>query len=264
MRFKIIFFPLAVLICVWVSIKWIWPETVRIGELKKEKIEKQKILDSHIAEKSKIESLKNDIDSNKSEESAALRFFPVQKNEENIFNSINYLAANSSVNLDNMSLEDGAAAAPKAAAPVQSMSSSKNDLFSPESENFISQNEVTDPTRFTNAAIKVSGNYKNIKIFLNQIYSLPIFNKINSVSISKAAAGGDAEAGKKAPLSMDVNVGFGYKPAVAIKGNSALPYFPNSSFDFTYIKKIENSNIKVTPIADSGLGSTGRENPFMP
>jgi Tfp pilus assembly protein PilO len=262
MRFKIILFPLAVLICVFVSIKWIWPEITHYEELTKGRTEKQKILDSHNSEKSKIESLRNDIDANKSKETVALNYFPVQRNEENIVNTINYLATNSSVKLNDLSLEEKVIAQTTSVSSSQDVPTSKDALFASGSGNTSGQTETASPPKFVNSKIKISGTYQNIKIFLNQIYKMPIFIKVNSLTIAKPAE--TADAAKTDSLDLDVDASFAYKPFFVIKENYALPSFPNGSFDFSYIQKIEDSSVKVTNVSDSGVNSTGRENPFLP
>jgi hypothetical protein len=263
MRFKIIFFPLAIAICIVVSINLIWPEVTRNRELITEKEGKQKVLDSHSSERNKIETLRKDIEANKNEETTVLSYLPIRKNEESFVNSVNYLATNSSVILTDLSLEERAVSQINAANSNQDVTGSKDVLFSSNSAGVSAQNDVANQTRFINSKIKASGTYQNIKIFLNQLNNMAIFNKVNSIAISKPETTTD-NAAKTDLLNVDMDIDFGYKPSVTIRENSALPSFPENPFDFSAIKKIESSSVKVTSITDSGLGSTGRENPFLP
>jgi Tfp pilus assembly protein PilO len=251
----------------------VWPGIVLTGNLTKTLEEKQKVLDNHNSEKDKIASLKNSIDQNKNNETTILSYLPAQKNEENIVNSVNYLATNSSVSLNELSLTEAVGNQTKVSNSNKdnSASSSKEILFSSSSSGVPNKKAVANKVNFINSKISIAGNYQNIKIFLSKIYNMPIFNKINSTTISKIEGASPASANNSVAadanidlLKLDMDVSFGYEPTLALQESSALPSFPGNTFDFSYVKKIEDYSMKVAPITDSGLGLPGRENPFLP
>jgi len=245
MRLKIFLTPFALLIAVIVATWYIWPVVVdiqlKMGEVKKS----QENLNATSVKKDNVAVLVASLDKNKDKEDFISSFVPSSKDEEKIVNGLNYLASDSGVNLLNISIADDKISGQPTAAT--SIAPGKTSTYT-----------ATPTIKFSIVDVIFSGKYENIKIFLSQIHKMEIINRINLLSISKAAvneAGGDE-------LATNAEIKFGYMPYINQAESGLSSVFSQSSFNFDSYSKINELIARKIPVLDTG--QRGKANPFLP
>ncbi len=226
-------------------------------------------------------------------------YFLSDERKENIINNINYAGSSSSVSIVNIAVDDvesgkGSGSEKsvllinengkvKKALPVSSVTQlcinevmekygeitdANVDYLDPfaavepidEINNLDNDISVQDQNKIIKANISVIGSYKQLVVFLDNLYRIKMINNIASVDIVKESE--DKEEGETGDyLSMDVVVYFGYAP----KDSSAVsnfddPIFEKNSFNLNAIEKMS----KAMNAPEISIGETGKDNPFLP
>ncbi|MFH0969464.1 MAG: type 4a pilus biogenesis protein PilO [Patescibacteria group bacterium] len=262
MRLKIFFMPLAILVAIVMSIWYIWPVAKEIMEKRANLGKVKENLNSILEKKQNLESLKASLDKNKDKEDFILNYLPVSRNESRIVNGINYIATNSGLSLISLAISEVKALENSSNVPVNTSPVSAELLINAGSSEIGETPQNPKPeTRFSEVKTVVSGKYESIKMFLDQLYSMEMLNKISIINISKGINEGENQSGSDI-LVATINIEFGYMPAVHEENGSSLPVFAKNNFDFSAYSKLNESIKKIVPVLDEG--QKGKSNPFMP
>ena len=262
MKLKIIFAPLTLIIAVGMFIYFVWPalNDVKIAQakLKQSNADLQKA----IARGQNIVSLKDSLDQNKDKEDLVLSFLPPQKNEERIIDTIDYLAKDSGVGVININIEKETQALPQVSGTVTAAESlsinSEGALIAPDGSIMQQLNEI----KFLTTKINLTGDYENIKLFMDQVYKMEMFHSANSLSIKRQENQSIQPEVSPSALIAELDVNFGYLAPATLQTNAKLPVFEKNSFDLKPVEKLENLISKKVPVLEEGV--KGKSNPFLP
>ena len=268
MRLKIIFTPFVIVIAIIVSVWYIWPGIKDIQSKRKEIDANKENLNVILVKKQNSESLISVLDKNKDKEEFISKYLPASKNEDYIISGINYLATDSGLNLTSISIKDeketetsgqsgqeistmnAGSASSLPAGSQASGSSSPGQAVSAKSK-----------IRLSDVSVALSGKYENIKIFIDQLYKMEMFNEISSVAISQNKSNGQEDQSGSDVLAATFEIKFGYLPAISARtGNFDI--FSKNDFDFGPYSKISDFVARKIPNLDEG--QKGKSNPFLP
>jgi hypothetical protein len=120
------------------------------------------------------------------------------------------------------------------------------------------------PVRTITARFSLVGDYDKIRIFLDGLAHMPIFNTIKSLEIMKqlvTKTDGTTITGTN--LLATINVDFGYQDILKIKPGSLATFSPELDNDTISVLQ-KYVSIKSSQSIDNGSGSiSGKTNPFM-
>jgi Tfp pilus assembly protein PilO len=238
MRLKFLFFPVMLVISVAVFLGYIWPEIETAKLSNQDYLAHQQQLQQANDKQSAIDSLSNKMKQDPSVTQAVIQYLPQTRSQEQVINSINFVATSASVALGNISLTDVSPAATDqgvAAVPAQGTANIPNSLL------------------YTEATISASGSYDNLGIFLSGLQHSGMYNEIKSLTIT----GNNATDPQL--LTANVTADFGYMPPVRFSSQMLATFQP--SLDDSSVQLLQKyvSN----KAQDIDLGSTGKENPFQ-
>ncbi len=305
MKLKFLFVPLSILISMVLIIWYIWPTwfgEAGIREYQKRiDIKKCELEEADFKVRS-AESLKNFINSPEGKNSAdkIYSYFPLEEKKESIINNINYIGDSSSVSIINIGVEseeskDGdvqilTSANDVANKKVASVSVAREclnnvaekygeaanmniDYLDPFSGldgatgDVVKETEdkVENATEIIKANVSVAGSYKQLIVFLDNLYRMKAISNITSINIHRDSSNNQNAEGATAPsedfLLMDASIYFGYLPK---DKNTTLgfddPIFEKKSFDLTAVNKLA----KIVEIPEISITETGKDNPFLP
>lgn len=273
MRLKLLFFPIMVAISVAIFIRYVWPE---IGSLKIINQEKGRITKSLQAVEEKqeiIKSLATEISSSSEDMAVVNSYLPSKKVEERIIGGVNYLAADSGVSLINISLKtpeySDTAVQAASAYPVAAINSSINTLATATipADNDITgdQSVVGDGSgmQFSEASIKIAGDYEKIRLFLDQVQKMSLLNNVKSLSITSNAKESADPSVSSTELSADMVVNFGYlESATSSVGVAGLQDELDKDTINTLKQYISQKTASVATLI--GNSNKGKTNPFLP
>jgi Tfp pilus assembly protein PilO len=275
MQLKYLFFPIVVLISVALFFGFIWPEISNLQLANKDGAEKRSELQALKEKQVKIGEIESKLNSDVGSDNIILSYLPENKTEERVINEINYLAGGANVSLMDISMigtkssavvGDALDAAPNYAAAAAAIGIPTSN----------GQNTVaTAGSLVQQMPIKISliGDYEKVKIFLDSLQRMSVFNVINSVSIVKQKAekktatdGVTTEEKSSSNLMVNVEVDFGYMKISKIN-NSEVDKLETSldNNSITGLKKYISQKSQ-TINEDGGIGVTGvkgKINPFF-
>lgn len=197
MKLKFLLFPIALVISFVIFMGYIWPEIETVQTLNQENSENEKKLQSVKDRQAAIKAIGAKISSDKEGELFVKNYLPDKKVDEQIINKLNFLATDSGVSLINVAIGKNTNAA--------KTSSSSSESFEDEQS---SVNELN----FLETTVTISGSYSKIKMFLNQVQRMPIFNSIGSMTIA-AKEKGPNETAASNDLNATIVLNFGYVKA---------------------------------------------------
>ena len=236
---------------------------MNISSINQEKKENEKSLQEIKDKASSIEAIGKQIASSSGDVTLINSYLPNKKVEEKIIGGMNYLASDAGVSLDNVSMKSSEGSS------LQNNSPTKNSSGGQISSD--NANEV----RFSEATVIVSGGYDKIRLFIDQLQKMFLFNNIKSLNIYKKEVKNvnsgnttdkknTAASTNSSELSAEIIVSFGYLPPVKASN------FKISSFE----AKIDSETIsvlkqyvsqKTESVSSIVSGSNkGRVNPFLP
>lgn len=264
MRLKFLFFPIILIISLAIFIGYIWPEITSILEINDYNVEKSAELQSIKEKQAAIELINKKISENVEEENAVKGYLPENKIEERIISGINYLAGGANVPLLNISLIDsketanlmnsGTSSSP--GAPVAT-----NPLVIDPITGKITSDDNKNLIQNTSVKIAIAGDYEKIKIFLDSLQRMPIFNTVKSVNITKEKnAGTDPAVDVSLSLSADIIVDFGYLSVAKVNSQQLENFKPELDNDtILALNKYISQKSQSTVISDD---RKGKLNPF--
>lgn len=253
MRLKILFFPIILVVVIYVSIAFTWPEYEASAQARADLGQKQQSLNEVRAKRANIDSLKNSLNQNQENEKIIKTYLPAVTQEEKIINAIDRIATSAGVSLGALSV---ASSQPKAvqASPVIAEDNSPSLLGSVGKTDNIAAGadvlpEVNAELLFTDSSISVIGEYGYIKDFIDQLNRIGVYSTIESVSISK-------QDPKATALSAQITAKFGH--LTKFKHKRSL----GNKLDFSVANDIAKL-VAGTPEAPKAE-TVGTVNPFLP
>lgn len=233
------------------------------------KAEKAK-LDSIMSKSGNVSKLATQLDSLGADKDVVYEFVPSDIKESEIIDNLNRFAADSGLliyglSVDRPSLEVTAPEVP------QTMGSTSLDAGATD-VSVVPAAPVLPKAKNFEANIQVSGNYDQIKNFLEKVNVFARSNNLDSLLLKKgisSVTGGTSNAtiSTTAPaldvLTADMKIGFNILDKVKLSdGNVNDPVFSNSSFDTKIISQIKDQRSGTAMKLD--IGQQGKTNPFMP
>ncbi|EKE25770.1 MAG: hypothetical protein ACD_5C00037G0007 [uncultured bacterium] len=264
MRLKFLFFPLTLIVSVFIFIGYVWPEIMNLKIANEENLKKNEELKVIEDKKDAIKRINDQIDGNTEGELLVKGYLPVNRIEEKIMTDINFLATDSSVSLINISLEDKQTKEDEAA----TMALSSAMLSNATGVNDKPVEIKKEGLQFTTASILFAGKYENIRIFIDQLQTMTVFNSIQSVNITKGElkksglmAEGEVVSNDAEPsLSAEVVINFGWMNPIAINSKNISNF--KSGMDNDTVSILTNYVSKKTPSTDTFGDKNGKSNPF--
>ena len=254
MRLKILFFPIVMLLVIYISIMWIWPMVTKMETVKIDLEQKNNELQEILKKKGNIDLLKNTLNQNKDKEQMVISYLPNDKNEEKIINNVYNMTTSAGVILINMSLEEM-----KPSVAEQQNSGSISPIIS--SSDISGQTDMApigtkNEVKIIKARINVAGSYEYIKIFLDQLKNSGMHINIASALISQQENLAAKEGENTNNLTAKIEADFGYLPQTKAKIDL------KSTLDFSVVDKISSAVAKSATSIE--LDSVGKVNPFLP
>lgn len=210
MRLKFLFFPIVLVISLAIFAGFIWPEISNVKKVNEELLAANTELKAIGEKRLAIESIGKKISDNADGESIVSSYLPENKAEERIISGINYLASDANVSLVNISLSD----AKDTSVPTNN---SVTGISSDELESFMidpmtGQQVLNKVNKMQSISVKISlvGDYDKIRIFLDNLQRMPVFNTIKSVNIVKQKDEAATAETSATILLADIDVNFGY------------------------------------------------------
>lgn len=266
MRLKLLFFPLMLVLSIFVIYRYVVPEMMEIGRTKVKVVENNDLLKAIREKRDSITALNNQLDTNKAQVDWVMKYLPTQKNEEDIVNEINFIAATSNVSLYSFTFQEpheevvvkNEEVVPSnmlTTGNVQSVATYVNDQS-------VNSTKIENLIRYSGAKIGVVGNYPSIKLFFQRLHDLELYNVIHDVNIQLAQYKDESKK-DSGDLLAEVSVNFGYMETAKVQNNYAASIFEKKSYDLENIKSLKQRNSTTVPAIDMNTG-VGKDNPFLP
>ncbi|MDD5397402.1 MAG: hypothetical protein PHW24_05120, partial [Candidatus Moranbacteria bacterium] len=194
-----------------------------------------------------IETLGNQLTDSSNREVSVKNYLPENKVEERIIASINYLAGDANVSLADVSMGGvSTVVAPPVVVDPNVPASTPASLV-----------------KTTSAKISLVGNYEKIRIFLDGLAHMPIFNTVKSLDITKQIPEKkDGVAVDDGTLTAIIVVDFGYEDAAKLAAGSVTNFNPKLD-DETINTLQQYISTKSQLSNDNGGSAKGKSNPFM-
>lgn len=280
MKFKIILFPFAVVMSLWIAIGYIKPGVSQILDLRQQiskQTEEQAMLQQRVDKAGQYAAL---LSQNKNAEQTILHYLPRTKESESVVDTINFLANQSGVSVLSMNFTDVtasvdtaplAAPAPPPSAEVLALGNSGASLTLAE------QAEPVQPVvpRHVVAEVVGGGSYQSVKGFLDRLSHTNRFLDFDGVSIVHAAknsGGGSTAPTTEVDLSSDIlqvtaKVDFMYFPEITdIRNGSSDPASDvfAGALDLDTAKKVdEAATMAAAQVPSVTVSGSGKGNPFI-
>ena len=250
MKLKLLFFPIVVVICLSLFIGFIWPDIGTIGDLKKEGKTNQSNLDAIKAKQAAIDNIGNELASNGETESLIKNYLPLDKVEERIVGGMNYLAGDANVSLLNLSM--GSTSSTTA---TSSAANTLNIDGSPASK-------APAGVQKTTVTLSIGGEYDKLRVFLDGVAHMPLYNSIKSLEITKPEAKDkDGKTIESSALLASVVVDFGYMNKATVDDASAAKFKPG--LDDKMIEAVKKYISIKSMMSGVEVGNKGKSNPFV-
>lgn len=246
-KLKILLFPFALIISLAIVMSYIWPTGMEIRRMRGEISAKEKELDEMVKKRDNISRLQENLNENPGREDTVIRYLPLDKKEEVILHSLNYLATDTGLALTEMSWRDISGAKQRDVVGVEMQDGKASD----------SSVEVT---------LIALGNYQQVWNFLELLFSLERLNLVSSVKISKVEMGGEIQSPDELPeavsdvLELEVVSVFKYVPRGVLSKSVSLDIFSKQGFDFATVEKM----VGLTKIPELRVDQKGTRDPFKP
>ncbi|GEM_PF-6395562 len=262
MRLKLLFFPLALIGAVIIGIWFLYPEYTNMKKLRQEVAQKEEELNGLSQKESNFQSLSRKLEESSAETKQIDNFLPYfyqalnesnkDKEEEELINYLNFLAVDSGVIVNELSIKEDKNTATAVLPSVEEEDKNKNTNPSNEEKK-----SLANPLVFVSADVKIIGDYQAIKKYVNEINIINKFNQIKYIRLGKYNE-------DPTMISGEIGVSFGYLSPVGLSDyvvGLKHPVFASGDLNFSALEKIQSCLIteKVPPIE---IGTQGSVNPF--
>lgn len=245
MRLKILFFPAALAISIILIVWFIAPEFSIIKDKMSELNSEEKSLQEIMDKKQNLNSLETSLISNADKESLVLNYLPSVRKEEEIINTLDYLATSSGISLLSLTATYAKASNALSASAIANQAGNSEEALKSE----IAAKKIE-------AKLSLVGSYEGIKSFLDHVYKTEKANDIYFVNISRQP--------ESDSLLAKVNVNFSYLPQISLNVDDSLadPVFSQKEFKFAIVDNL--MSLISGRIPEIEVGSAGKANPFLP
>ncbi len=245
-----------------IFIGYVWPEINNVKTVNRQKAVSTQLLQTVKNEQAAIGLVSQQIADDREGAVIVSNYLPEQKVEERVIGGVNYLAMDAGVSLTNIALRDSKNI--NATGTAQQTSSVADGSA-------LSQAAADGGVQFSEFLISITGDYGKIRLFLDQLQKMTLFNSIKSLTIanqisSSKNVNADGTSVNSTDLVADLIVDFGYLPKSADSGDNKIAEF-KSELDKTTIDTLKQYvSQKTAGIAAAGSygGDKGRTNPFLP
>ena len=235
---------------------FVYPRFIEYSTAKQENMTKSRDLDDVSKNINAVKSLADDLAKNSKNAEIVKSYFPQTPREENILNTINYLASSAGVLLSNVTLEKDVSA---------------KSLVVGAAEGKVAENATSGSTKtpldikFITVGISVVGEYDKIQMFADSLQRSHMYGTISEYLIKKddqpAAADAQNKSQNDTMLLGKITFKAGYSAPLK-SGKYTDVDFSAPSVDFSALNAIESASSPAAPAM--GIVSTGRRNPFLP
>lgn len=273
MRLKSLFFPIMMVLSLAIFIGYVWPQIDVVRKINEEILTKRAEMQAVNDKKLAIESVGKKISDNAAGENVVLSYLPQNKTEEQIIGGVNYLAGDANVSLVDITLNS-----------VDSSSKNNNTITTSLLTGLDSVKAQTNSStpndglmQSTSVKIALFGDYAKIRIFLDSLQRMPVFNTIKSINIEKQVAKekitetGEVVAATEstnAGLLVNIDVDFGYLNT-AKADNKQVELFKNG-IDNEVVSVLQSYISQKSQLVDDSANvdggsssSKGKKNPFL-
>lgn len=266
MNVKMLFFPLSVMVTLFVSVLYIKPE-IETAMSNYAVVSEKKLMVTDIDQKiENVHALESSLDANKEDEQAILRYLPSEQHEEYVLDGVNFLAMQSGLAVASIDIEKQALPDTGAALAAGEANADSSVILAPNTDGSVLTQVAAAPVLKTfDVTLDVAGSYENIRDAIEKLSHMDRFQSFSSVSISHAGdtgqSSGDGASDSANILSASFSIQFSYMPKVSVKGNVNSPLLSQKEFDFGVVQKLKQYTSATVPSIDAG--TTGRSNPFL-
>jgi Tfp pilus assembly protein PilO len=270
MKLKILIVPLMVILAIYVFIAFVKPDYDSLMA-KRTTLEQKKAEFARLETlQSNINSLTSNLDQNKELEDFALRFYPLELEQERVIDAFNFLASQTGPVITGMDIkevleqkEDPATQSASALNLEPGLSEEGRPPVIDGAPPMLIYTPA-DPNSFT-AKVSLKGNYDNIKSFFAEMYRLDRMHDVKMITVgvdTKEAATTDGEPAPPSDLLVATfEARFDYVDDKDNKTALGAPIFSKSSFDMDQAAKLKAWAETSIPVLN--VDQAGRANPFL-
>ena len=261
MNVKILFFPLAITITLFLSIFYIKPE-IDAALANNDIIEaKTKIADTAKMKASNVQTLESSLNGNKQAEALVLKYLPVTQEDDRIVDSVSFLTSQSGVILDSIKLAKATEVAPIEVIPETASSASTESLMNASAVagdgTELEVKEVAAKSKEIVVDFSVRGSYEGIKDMINKLSKMDRFQNFSSINIERVQSAEASAGDLEATIAMSVS----YLPKVKSQGKFNRDILDKTTFSFDTVKVLQNQISSAVPAIE--VGAAGASNPFV-
>ena len=238
-------FPAALAISIILFVWFIGPEFSVIKDKTSELNSEEKSLQEIMDTKQNLNSLEANLIGNADREGIVLDYLPSVRKEEEIINTLDYLATSSGISLLNLAVTCAKTANVSSVSIAASQAGNSEEAL-----------KAKMAAKKIEAKLNLVGSYEGIKSFLGQVYKVEKANNICFASISRQP--------ESDSLLTEVNIDFSYLPQIRLSADDGLadPVFSQKEFNFAVVDDL--MNLISGKIPEIEVGSAGKANPFLP
>ncbi|MEF3692204.1 MAG: hypothetical protein V3574_04100 [Candidatus Moraniibacteriota bacterium] len=285
MKVSFLMMPFSVIVSIIIIIWHIYPAWLGDGvdsikKIREENNSLQKEIDDIQSKKSNVSKLGVFLDSDDELKNLAQNYYSTSRNDEDIINSINNIAFNEGIYLDDMDLKyqkikDSQSPIqimslknveeikiPLPEAPVTTVVTDKSEPVAP-----ASRSALNSKINYIEVSLKATGNYDQTKGFLISLNNIGLLNKIQSFDIKKSkktqTENSENTNSNEDMLETSIVIGFGYYDESKEKEEKLLysEVLEKTSFNFSGIEGKED--ILRGIYYKTEVSETGLPNPFI-
>lgn len=254
MRLKILVFPFAILLALFLVIGYIKPDIDVVQD-------KRLTLETKTAQSANMATLLSNIDVltsalNEQSESERLvqTFLPKTSDQERVIDTFNYLASQSGVAVSVMDMKEILVKNTETEVlPDPAVATDASGVLPP-------PQSLKPKVQAYTASVSVRGGYDNIKDFFNRLSHTNRFHQILNFTVTAAA--GEEAASTPGLLSATFESQFDYFPDQKLDSALNVPVFMKGGFDSVQMEMLKKwVNYTVPPLSKP---VTGRPSPFQP
>lgn len=258
MRLKILFFPIVFIICLAIFFAYIWPEIDNLRSASDSKQKNTQMLSDVEKRNADINAVADKISNNLTDKNIVESYLPNKNMEERIIGGINYLADDAGISLLNVSNKQPAEDMSVKPIPVETSDQS-------------SLPEPVKAIQFNETSVSISGEYEQIKLFIDKLQKMALFNSIKSLTIKKETEktveqdNATDQASISKILTAEIVVKFGYLKVTDYSENQIAKLDSTLDQETIDVLKPYVAQKDVSIISETGetVGLTGKKNPFF-
>lgn len=257
MSLKLLFFPITLLLAVFLSVVYIKPDIETILLKRTEEAAKQEALRNVESVEANVRAIAQSLDQRKAVTTLVNRYFPASIDQERSLDVINFLAQQAGIIVNGIELKENQKELP----PQAAVEAEPVDFLGEASS---AQNRGPDVPESYQATITVMGSYENLRNFFDRLHHTDRLRVMRSLQVGQVPDAdrfvGEQEIIPAGFLAATLAVDFLYAPLVG--GGNALKQsiFQKDTLDFSSANRL--ADFVNSPVGDLAPVSPGRTNPF--